>query len=190
MLPHTDILLIGPRASGKTTLGRLLARGFNRAFVDLDTETLRAFTWQTIAEVWRAHGEARWREAEAATLSRLLHEGRSTGCEPRVIALGGGTPMIPAALEHLNEARRTHQAVILYLQCPAATLKQRLGDAASSLAARPPLLGSDAVDEVDMVLAAREPTYRTLADTTINAGDSDPNLTLQKALAALDRLVR
>jgi shikimate kinase len=185
----TNILLMGPRGSGKTTLGRALGARLSRPFIDLDQATLQLFSEPNIAEVWRVHGESAWRNAEAAALASVLRESRGV-----VIALGGGTPMITEAQERLREAQARREVMLVYLRCSTATLKRRLKvDQAMRGAggpARPPLLGDDALAEVDLVLAAREPTYLRLADVVIDADAAAPEETLTTLLAAVERLSR
>jgi shikimate kinase len=156
-----NILLMGPRASGKTTIGEMLAQRLHRPFIDLDRETLRSFAdVQSVAEAWQREGEARWREAEYAALVSITQR------SGQVIALGGGTPMIEPVQPMLEQHLRSGSAVHVYLDCPVDMLKARLtampGD-------RPALLGDDAVAEVERVLRARRPVYQRLATMTVDA---------------------
>jgi len=156
----SNIIVMGPRASGKTTVGRGLAQRLNRDFVDLDMRTRAAFPGcSSVAEIWRRFGEPRWREAEATALEAALQQAQ------QVIALGGGTPMIPAAQRLLADAQRVGRAFIVYLDCGAAVLRERLRH---EHADRPPLLGRDAVDEVEQVLRERRPAYLRLADVALD----------------------
>ena len=173
-----NILLMGPRASGKTTVGELLAQKLRRPFVDLDHLTLRAFPdCSSISQAWRAHGAAAWRSAEADALSRVL---RSSS---QVIALGGGTPTIPAAQAAIRVVRDEGRAFVVYLQVDVETLRARLRAARGD---RPPLRGSDAVDEVAEILREREPTYLALADLSVNGSRpiQDIVATISAALGA------
>jgi shikimate kinase len=184
MSNHSHIILLGARCSGKSTVGRLLAQRLARPFIDLDERTLEQFSEPSIAAAWHAHGEARWREAEAHTLDSLLRQAGASHAA-LVLALGGGTPIIPQARECLLGLRERREAALVYLQCSAATLRQRLQQASEAgLAARPPLMGSNAIDEVAQVLAAREPVYLQLASVVI-AGDDAPGRVVDRTLEAL-----
>jgi shikimate kinase len=150
-----NILLMGLRGSGKTTIGRLLAQRAGRRFVDLDDLALARFPETTVTAVWQAHGEPAWREAEALALRQVL-----AGSEA-IIALGGGTPMIDDARALIEQAQAEGAATVIYLRCTTAEMSRRLSADAGD---RPSLTGADPVAEIQAVLEAREPTFRALAD--------------------------
>ncbi|MFM9974243.1 MAG: shikimate kinase, partial [Beijerinckiaceae bacterium] len=77
------IVLVGMMASGKTSVGRLLARRLQLPFVDADHE-IEAAAQMSIPEVFAKHGEEYFRSGERRVIARLLGEG------PRVLATGGG----------------------------------------------------------------------------------------------------
>jgi shikimate kinase len=159
MQPDGNILLIGARASGKSTIGRSLADRLRRRFVDLDDETLAEFDASSVHEVWVREGEPAWRDAEVRCLDRVL------GRAAQVVALGGGTPVIDAARGRIESERKAGRAFVVYLQAPAAELARRLeampGD-------RPSLTGGDVAGEIGEVLAARHATYVQLADRIVS----------------------
>jgi len=150
-----NILLIGLRASGKTTIGGLLAQRLHRQFVDLDDRALARFEQKSIRDVWIERGESAWRSAEAASLEEAL---RSDG---QVIALGGGAPMIPQVQSRVQACREAKLAYIVYLKCSVAELERRL---TSSPGDRPSLTAAGLTSEIASVLGQREPTYLALAD--------------------------
>ena len=77
------LVLVGMMGSGKTTVGKKVARLLDRPFVDADA-ALEQRTGRTVAE-WFAEGEPAFRQAESDLLADLL-----TAAEPTVIAAGGG----------------------------------------------------------------------------------------------------
>ena len=83
---------MGLRGSGKTTIGRRLADALGMPFIDLDEQVLATFTEDSVGRVWAAHGEQAWRRAESSALTTVVED------DDRVIALGGGTPMIEQAV--------------------------------------------------------------------------------------------
>lgn len=158
------LLLIGLRASGKSTIGRLLAQRCAAPFTDLDDEVLRALGAPTVADAWRIAGEPAFRRAETDALRALLELADG----PRVIALGGGTPAAPGAAELIRDAQARGRATVVYLRADAQTLRARLAQGAGPN--RPSLTGADPLDEIDEVLAQRDPLYRRIADAVIEPG--------------------
>lgn len=154
-----NLILLGLRGSGKSTLGRKLARRLGRAFTDLDDLTPAELGEASVADAFSKHGQPAFRAAEARALEKLL---RADG---QVIALGGGTPTAPGAADLLREAQRAGRARLIYLRASAATLRLHLKG--SHNAHRPSLTGKPMLDEIDEVLAQRDGPYRELADLVI-----------------------
>ncbi len=166
------IVLLGYRASGKTTTGRALARALAMPFVDLD-ERLAAGLKMSIAEAFKRYGESWFRAAEAVELQRVLAEPWA------VIALGGGTPCAAASAELLRTARAAGRVKTVYLRATAATLESRLRDADN--AHRPALTGAGhPADEVGTVLPRRAPLYESAADAVIDVDSLTPERAAQK----------
>jgi shikimate kinase len=159
-----NLLLIGPRGSGKTTVGRLLAARRQRPFIDLDDVALASFSNKTIGEVWKAHGEHAWRNAEVAALTDVLSR------DGQVIALGGGVPMIDKAKAMLAFQARPREIFVVYLRCTPQILAARLRSAPGD---RPSLTGANFIEEIPAVLAAREPTYLDMADVAYDVGTDE-----------------
>jgi len=173
-----NLLLIGPRASGKTTIGRLLAERLRMKFIDLDQAALAKLGRSSVQSVWKTLGESAWREAEFLSLSEALHG------DHQVLALGGGTPMIPQARQIIEHARDRRVITAIYLECSVATLVQRLIENPGD---RPSLIATDLASEVEPILRDREPVYRQLADLVWPADRASPSEiadALTKALEA------
>ena len=126
--PAGHLHLLGMPGSGKTTLGRALAQHFNWPFLDLDAEIV-ARAGQSIPAIFAQHGEAHFRQLEAAALRAVA--ARPT---PLVLATGGGTPCFHDNIKVLNNSGLT-----LWLDVPVAVLARRLGRGGS---ARRPLLAA------------------------------------------------
>jgi len=160
-----NIFLLGYRGSGKTTIGKKLALQLWKDFVDVDSETCKRFGSDSIAAIWKAHGEAAWREKEVEVTVELC---RRTNV---VVALGGGTLMQPAAREAVEQAADT---VRIYLRCEAEELHRRIQADAASLNNRPDLTGmGGGLEEVRAVLAERDPVYEAVADHTFDVTHTD-----------------
>jgi shikimate kinase len=166
-----NILLMGPRGCGKTTIGRCLAAALRRAFVDLDERVLERFPEKSVRDVWSAHGEPAWRAAEADALDEVLER------SGQIVALGGGTPAVERARRRIESERRAGRAFVVYLRCDGAELDRRLAAGADD---RPPLAGGDRAAREQ-----REPVYRALADLDLDVTGSRP----ERAAEALRRAV-
>ncbi len=162
--PH--ILLMGLRASGKSTLARTLAQRAGLAAIDLDIFTLNDLDAHTVEDAWQSHGEHAFRRAETRVLARCL-----ATPAPTVIALGGGTPTAPGAADLLRDTRDANRAFLIYLRVPLDTLRSRLA-ATPDDPNRPSLTGTPAHDEIDIVFSQRDPLYSDLADLVLERAQS------------------
>ncbi len=169
-----NIVLIGYRAVGKTTVGRLLARLLDRPFVDLD-DVLAQEAGEAIPALVARAGWGEFRRREKAVVQRYAAE---TG---RVIAAGGG-----AILDPDNVAALRATGKLVWLKAAPATIKARLRRDPRQVAARPGLTGRGALDEVDEMLDVREPLYQKAADVTLNV-DTDPPAAVAEQLVELAR---
>ena len=156
---HTarNIFLIGPRACGKTSVGRGLAERLGVPFVDTDHALVEAVGMDIAAYV-DGHGWDAFRDAEAETLKREAAPGG------RVIGCGGGIV--------LREDNRAVLAggITLYLKADVDELARRLLRDPLE-AQRPSLTGKSVADEVREVLAARAHLYEGCADRVIEGPD-------------------
>lgn len=166
-----NILLIGPRGSGKSTIGPRLAEAMALPFIDLDERVLNCFEEQSVSEIWAVHGESAWRNAEIDILDSVLGDDR------QVIALGGGVPMIEVARHRIDVARREGEAVVVYLRCDSDELRERLSQQPGD---RPSLTGDDPLEEIKAVLSRREPVYQGLTDRVIETADQTIEEVLQQ----------
>jgi shikimate kinase len=157
-----NVILLGLRGSGKTTVGRILAERTSRSFVDLDNSTIALLGCETVTEAWTVHGVDAFRIAESRALADAL------GGDGQVIALGGGTPTAPGAADVLRTAQETGRAMLIYLAAGADLLRRRLA-ATDQRADRPALLGTDPLSEIDSVLTVRHPLYSGLAAHAVDA---------------------
>lgn len=147
------VTLVGPRGSGKTTVGRMLAAKFECDFLDSDEEVVRR-AGKPIPAIFADDGEPAFREWEADAIAVCLVR------SPLVLATGGGAVLNPDTRRRLRDAGE-----VVYLHAGAAVLHARtVGDAN-----RPALTDLHAEDEVAAVLAEREPLYREVAGHVIDA---------------------
>ena len=170
-----NLILIGLRGSGKTTVGRLVAERLGRTFIDLDDVVAAAMGAPTVAEAWKSHGEPAFREAETTALSDMLKKGG------QVIALGGGTPTAPGAADLLRAQRSAGRVKIVYLAASARALRSRLSG--TDMSARPSLTGADPLTEIDAVLKQRDPIYRGVAGSVVWTEGLTPEQVAERVVA-------
>ena len=163
MHPHSErIVLIGYRGTGKTTVGRLLARELGWDFADCD-DAVEAAAGKSIAELFADEGETGFREREAAALIDLC------GREPLVIATGGG-----AILRPVNRGLLKSAGFVAWLAASPETIWSRLRADSATSQRRPNLTPLGGVDEVRALVAAREPLYRAIAHFTVDTDGPSP----------------
>ncbi len=109
------VFLIGYMASGKSTLGKALAKALALPFIDLDVEIERT-AGASITEIIDTKGELHFRKVESAVLKDLLEQ-NDTG----VFATGGGTPVFYNHMDLLNAEGET-----IFLDVPVGELAKRL----------------------------------------------------------------
>jgi shikimate kinase len=104
--------------SGKSTLGKKLARELSMPFVDLDFSIAEEMG-STIAEIFEQHGEQFFRKKEHETLKRILEQEGSL-----VMSVGGGAPCFFDNMQLMNAAGTT-----VFIHMPPAALADRLNNA-------------------------------------------------------------
>ena len=151
MIGSQNIFLVGPMGSGKTAVGKQVARLLGLPFVDSDHEIER-HTGADIPLIFEREGEAGFRRREAEVIAELTAR---TGI---VLATGGGAVLSPASRQHL----KTHGWVV-YLETTVAQQAER----ATRTRNRPLLNGGDARQRLQELMAIREPLYREVADFAV-----------------------
>lgn len=147
-----NIYLVGLMGSGKTTIGRALARRMGRRFVDTDHE-IEARTGVRIPTIFELEGEAGFRRREAQTIVELSEEAGI------VLATGGGAILDP---ENRKVLRRT--GWVVYLDVPTHVLLERTRHDTN----RPLLQVADPLAKLNALRAQRDPLYREIADIIVD----------------------
>jgi shikimate kinase/3-dehydroquinate synthase len=143
--PH--VAIVGFMGAGKTSIGRLVAERAGLDFVDVD-EMIAKQAGQSIAEIFRDHGEVGFRARERAAIRELLSREK-----PTVIATGGGTFVDPSVRNWIVRAART-----IFLRVSPDVLVARL-HAGEARHRRPLLSGPDPDATVRRLLNERTPAY-------------------------------
>jgi shikimate kinase len=151
-----NLVLIGYRCSGKTSVGELLAAKLGRDFVDLD-RLLEEEAGRPIQELVAAEGWERFREMEGRLVAATCRR------EGLVIATGGGAVTRAENVENLKRS-----GFLVWLKGEAKALRSRMAGEERSGRIRPTLSGTDPLTEIEEVLAVRSPLYRGAADLVVD----------------------
>jgi len=143
-----NIFLIGPMGSGKTAVGRQLARLLDIPFHDSDVE-IEKRTGVDIPFIFEREGEPGFRLREREAIEAL------TQLEPIVLATGGG-----AVLAQENRRLLAERGTVIFLETSLAQQLQRVGTGKG----RPLLSGDGLPERLKRLRAEREPLYREIAD--------------------------
>ena len=167
------VILTGFMATGKTEVGRRLARSLGRPFIDIDG-LVESASGRTVADVFASEGEARFRELERAAVEEACL------VPDAVVATGGGTLLDPD-----NRRRLAAAGPIVCLAASPEEVLRRVGDPRS----RPLLAGgsaaADRLARVRQLLAERAPVYATATHAVDTSGlDVDEVVERVRALVA------
>ena len=151
MLGKRNVFLIGPMGSGKTAVGRHLARLLHYTFHDSDAD-IEAKTGVDIPFIFEKEGEAGFRIRERESIDRL------TRLESIVLATGGGAVIDPA-----NRAALAERGVVVYLVTSVNQQIERTRHARH----RPLLHDTDPEQRLKELMERRAELYAEIADLTI-----------------------
>ncbi len=188
-----DVVLVGLPGSGKSAVGKRLARRHGATFIDLD-ERIEATDGRRIPDIFAEDGESAFRALEREAVRALGPADPEPGIR-RVIAPGGGAVVDPRNRWALYRGR-----VPLWLDVRPEVLAQRLR---RSPTVRPLVQGGDTLRHVRALAAARERFYAAAerlnglaevgsvvdAANRMTAAGSSPSTTLLRARTAIGELV-
>lgn len=162
-------VLVGLPGSGKSTIGRRLARALGVTFVDTDA-AIEAKTGRSIADLFATDGEQEFRRVEEGVIRAALAE--HTG----VLALGGGAITTPG----VRDALAGH--TVIYLEISATEGVRRT----SGSTVRPLLAGPDPAAKYRSLMADRVPLYRRAATFRVNTNRRNPGAVVRHIVARLE----
>lgn len=163
-----NITLIGMPGSGKSSVGRILARRLGYAFLDVDPLIVETYGKASLQEVLDCLGNESFLDAEAEVISSL-------SCENTVLSPGGSAVLREKGARRLKELGK-----VVYLKLPCPALKKRLWNLESRGV---PLAPGQSLEEL---YALREPFYEKYADLTVNADRPKARDTAEEILSALE----
>ncbi|CAH2075985.1 unnamed protein product [Thlaspi arvense] len=129
----------GMMGSGKTTVGKIMARALGYTFFDCDALIEQAMNGTTVAEIFEHFGESVFREKETEAIKKL-----SLMYQKVVVSTGGGAVMRPINWKYM------HKGVSIWLDVPLEALAQRI--AAVGTASRPLLHDDESGDSYTVAL--------------------------------------
>ena len=162
-------VLIGLPGSGKSTIGRRLAKSLGTSMLDTDA-AIEETTGRTIADIFATDGEKEFRRIEEDVIRAALqsHEG--------VLSLGGGAVTTPG----VRDALAGH--TVIYLEISAAEGVRRTGGST----VRPLLAGPDRNEKFKALMAERVPLYRRVATMRVNTNRRNPGAVVRHIVDRLE----
>ncbi|MCV7422959.1 shikimate kinase [Mycobacterium yunnanensis] len=161
-------VLVGMPGSGKSTIGRRLAKALDVPLLDTDAKIVET-TGRSIADIF-VEGEAEFRRIEADVVCAALveHDG--------VVSLGGGAVTTP----RVRDALAGH--TVVYLEISAAEGIRRT----SGGTARPLLAGRDTGERFRELMTQRVPLYRQVATVRINTNRRNPGAVVRQIVQRME----
>ncbi|MBI5624760.1 MAG: 3-dehydroquinate synthase [Elusimicrobia bacterium] len=150
------VFLLGFMASGKTSVGKALAKGLARTFLDTDS-MVEAAASKPVRRIIEEDGEEAFRSLESRAVARACRQARHCGA---VVALGGG-----AVLRSSNVRAVRAAGTVVFLDAPFSVLAARAADHGRTR----PLWA-----KAEELFKARRTLYRRAAHATVAAGQGTP----------------
>jgi shikimate kinase len=162
-------VLIGLPGSGKSTIGRRLAKSLDLSLLDTDA-AIEATTGRTIADIFATDGEREFRRIEEDVVRSALqsHDG--------VLSLGGGAVTTPG----VRDALAGH--TVIYLEISATEGVRRTGGST----VRPLLAGGDRGEKFKALMTERVPLYRRVATMRVNTNRRNPGAVVRYIVERLE----
>ena len=162
-------VLVGLPGSGKSTIGRRLARALDVTMIDTDA-AIEQKAGRTIADIFATDGEQEFRRIEEEVVRAALEE------HDGVLALGGGA----ITSKGVRDALAGH--TVVYLEINAAEGVRRTG----GNTVRPLLAGPDRDEKYRALMAERVPLYRRLATIRVNTNRRHPGAVVRYIMSRLE----
>lgn len=155
-----NIVLIGMRGSGKTTVGRILAAKLRRKFVEMDDLVCQRMDL-TIPQIVKIYGWEKFRSVESDIADELSYH------DNIINATGGGVVTVEGNVKSL---KRT--GTLVWLKADVDTLLERTRGSMK----RPPLhAGKTEREDLEITLTEREPLYQEAADVAVDTVNKKPS---------------
>lgn len=153
-----QIILIGFKNAGKSSIGQRLAKKIDRKFIDLDDEIVDEHerkTGEKISprEIMKLHGENIFRKLEHEVLASVLSKR-----QPVILAVGGGTPVMEANRKLIEEN------IVIHISAPKSIIFERI-----MINGKPAFFPKEMepIDAFQKLWDEREPLFKNLATITV-----------------------
>lgn len=173
-----NLVLIGYRGTGKSTVAQQLGLRLGWDWVDADVE-LEFRAGKSIATIFAEQGETAFRDLETQVIADLSHRDRI------VLAAGGGAILRPENRRALRSAGK-----VVWLTATVETILGRVQGDQTTAGRRPNLTTQGGEAEVRHLLAVREPLYRATADICVATDDRSPTEIAEEILDQLGDTLR
>jgi shikimate kinase len=162
-------VLVGMPGSGKSTIGRRLAKALDTALLDTDVKIVET-TGRSVAEIFSTEGEKAFRRIEEEVVRAALaeHDG--------IVSLGGGAITSPG----VRDALAGHTVIFLEISA-AEGIRRTTGGTV-----RPLLAGADPAQKYRELMAQRVPLYRQVATMRINTNRRNPGAVVRYIVTRLE----
>jgi shikimate kinase len=160
-IPHSELriinlFLIGFRCTGKSTVGKKLARRLKRQFTDTD-KMITDEQGQTIDAIVKQHGWNFFRSMESEMIRRACDN------DNLVAATGGG-----AVLDNRNVRLMQKKGSLIWLKASPETIRQRMAQDPTTAFSRPALTSGASSEEIEETLAQRDSIYKKAMNFTVD----------------------
>ncbi|MET0900429.1 MAG: shikimate kinase [Mycobacterium sp.] len=162
-------VLVGMPGSGKSTIGRRLAKAMGVPMLDTDAQIVET-TGRTVADIFESDGEEEFRRIEETVVRAALEE------HDGIVSLGGGAITTPG----VRDALAGH--TVVFLEIGAAEGIRRT----TSGVVRPLLAGGDPGEKYRKLMAERVPLYRRAATMRVNTNRRNPGAVVRYLAARLE----
>ena len=170
-----NLFLIGYRCSGKTTIGKSIAKTIGWSFVDSDIWVIKA-CGKSIQDIIDTEGWNAFRRLEHSTIKQICTNDR------QVVATGGGV-----VLDADNVKAIKNSGMVVWLDASAETIRKRMVEDKNSEHFRPALTDRGRLEEIEDMLSQRNPYYESASDFFIYTDNVPVNEIIQKIIKKLNK---
>jgi len=169
-----NVILVGMMGSGKTTMGRALAKHFGKEFVDSDEE-IQHRTGVTIPHIFDVEGESGFRSRESSVITDLVKR------DNMILATGGG-----AVILEQNRTEMRQNGIVIYLKASVHDLWQRTRNDRN----RPLLQTDDPHAKLAEIFQQRDAFYQQAADIVIQSGKSGVHTLMLQVVSNIEEFIK